>query len=64
MGENTLSVRAAARSLGVGLKRVYELLYDGRLRGAEKKGGRWRIPITAIEDRLKATGADNGTVGC
>jgi excisionase family DNA binding protein len=56
-----ISVRAAARSLGIGLKRVYELLYDERLRGAEKRGGRWRIPLSAVQARLKVKGGDNAT---
>ena len=55
--------RKAARHLGVGIKRIYELLYDERLPGATKISGRWRIPQTALKARQRATGNDNGTPG-
>jgi hypothetical protein len=49
-----VGVQVAARRLEVGIKRIYELLYSGKLAGAEKESGRWRIPSAAIEDRLRA----------
>lgn len=53
--ETGVSVREAARQLGVTLKYVYDLLYSGRLK-AEKKMGRWRIPTEEIEARLQKRG--------
>jgi hypothetical protein len=55
--------RKAARCLGVGVKRIYELLYDERLPGATKISGRWRIPQAALEARQRAKGSENGTPG-
>jgi predicted site-specific integrase-resolvase len=52
-----VGVPAAARRLGVEIKRIYELLYSGKLAGAEKQNGRWRIPEAAIEARLRARAA-------
>lgn len=43
----------AARILGVGLDYLYSLLWTGKLSG-RKLAGRWRIPMKAIEDRIKA----------
>jgi excisionase family DNA binding protein len=39
-----LSVRESALRLGVTLKFIYDLLYAGKLRGAQKVGRSWRIP--------------------
>lgn len=58
-----IGVPAAARKLGVEIKRVYELLYSGRLAGAEKQGGRWQIPSAAIEARLRAREGNHATAG-
>jgi excisionase family DNA binding protein len=55
MERPNVSVPEAARRLGFTLKYVYDLLYSGRLK-AEKKMGRWRIPIEEIEARLKVRG--------
>jgi excisionase family DNA binding protein len=52
MADERVSVPEAAKRLGFTLKYVYDLLYSGRLK-AEKKMGRWRIPIEEIEARLK-----------
>lgn len=51
-----LSVREAAQRLGCTLKYVYDLLYSGRL-PAQKDGHHWRIPVEAVEARLKHRGA-------
>jgi len=59
-----MSVRAAARALGIGLKRVYELLYDERLVGAQKREGRWQIPLGAVRARVKDRRGDSGPAGC
>jgi len=53
--ENDVSVPEAARLLGFTLKDVYDLLYSGRLK-AEKRMGRWRIPMEEIEARLQKRG--------
>jgi excisionase family DNA binding protein len=52
VNERFLSVPAAARKLGCTLRYVYDLVYAGRIK-AEKITGRWRIPVTEIEARLK-----------
>jgi excisionase family DNA binding protein len=51
-----LSVREAAQRLGCTLKYVYDLLYSGRL-PAQKSGQQWRIPVAAVEARLRQRGA-------
>jgi excisionase family DNA binding protein len=48
-----LTVRQTAIQLGCTLKNVYDLLYAGRLQGAEKVGRIWRIPAEAVEARIK-----------
>lgn len=48
-----LSAVEAARRLGVGLDYLYSLLWTGKLRG-RKEGKKWRIPVEAVEARLKA----------
>ena len=53
--QKVLSVREAAQRLGCTLKFIYDLTYAGKL-GAEKVEGRWRIPLTEIEARLKRRG--------
>jgi len=49
-----LTVQQAALQLGITLKYVRDLLYEGKLPGAHKQGRAWRIPASAIEARLKA----------
>ena len=49
---NTMTVREAAQSLGWTRKYVYDLLYDGRIEGAQKVGRTWNIPRKAIQERL------------
>ena len=49
-----LSVRQAAMKMDCTLKFVYDLLHAGRLSGAAKIGRTWRIPVRAVEERLKA----------
>lgn len=53
--EETLSVSAAARKLGISLDGVYRLLYAGKLGGA-KADGKWQIPGAAVEKRLEDRG--------
>jgi excisionase family DNA binding protein len=48
-----LSVKEVARSQGVSLKWVYDLLAAGRLRGARKIGRVWRIPAVSVRQRRR-----------
>jgi excisionase family DNA binding protein len=52
-GTRTIGVREAARKLDFTIKYIYDLLYMGKLPG-EKIGRLWRIPLSAVEARLKA----------
>lgn len=51
-----LSVGEAARKLGITLDGVYRLLYAGKL-AASKSDGKWRIPVAALEARLRKQGS-------
>jgi excisionase family DNA binding protein len=53
--EKVLNPREAARRLGVGMPRIYALLWSGKL-PAKKQGNRWVISVGAVESRLKAQG--------
>lgn len=55
MKPNELSAIEAARKLGLGLDYLYSLLWMGKLRG-RKVARRWRIPVEAVEARLKQRG--------
>ena len=48
-----LNVMEATRRLGIGLDATYKLIYAGKLPG-HKVDGRWRIPASAVETRLRA----------
>ena len=50
-----VSVRDTAKALGVSIKFVYDLIWAGKLQ-ANKVGKVWRVPIVAIEVRLKERG--------
>ena len=50
--EESLNPREAAQRLGVGMPRIYALLWSGKLR-ATKRRNRWLIPSGVIESRLK-----------
>jgi len=50
--QKTSTVQEAARTLGWTLKYIYDLIYSGRMT-AEKVAGRWHIPETEIEARLR-----------
>lgn len=51
-----MTVQQAALRLGVTLKYVRDLLYEGKLPGATKAGRRWSIPTAAIDTRLRQRG--------
>jgi excisionase family DNA binding protein len=54
--EKEVSAIEAARRLGVGLDYLYSLLWTGQLAG-RKAGKQWRIPVEAVQARLKQRGA-------
>jgi len=47
-----LTVQQTAQRLGVTLKYVRDLLYEGKLPGAKKVGRQWLIPSSAVEARV------------
>jgi excisionase family DNA binding protein len=53
--KRSIGIREAARKLSCSLKNIYDLVYAGKL-PAEKVARQWRIPIEAIEARLKQRG--------
>lgn len=59
MPNQTMSTREAAAVLGVSIRHILTLLYEKKL-PAKKVGMVWRIPVPAIEERLKAREARNG----
>ena len=50
--DKTLNPREAAQQLGIGMPRIYALLWSGKL-SATKQGNRRLIPVSAVESRLK-----------
>lgn len=44
-----LTVRQAAKSLGVRLGTVYQLLWDGTLTGQKDERGEWSITLESVE---------------
>ena len=57
--QDLLKPRDAARALGIRLDAIYPLIWAGRLE-AVKQDGRWLIPASAIESRLRAREVKNG----
>jgi excisionase family DNA binding protein len=57
-----LTPRQAAIRLSVSLAHIYHLVWAGKL-PAKRAGGRWQIEADAVEIRLKAREAANGTIG-
>jgi|HubBroStandDraft_4_1064222.scaffolds.fasta_scaffold828572_1 excisionase family DNA binding protein len=49
------TVPEAARAMRYTTKYIYDLIYSGRIE-ATKMAGRWRIPISEVEARLKKRG--------
>ena len=52
----SVSIKDAARRLRVSIRFVRDLVWSGQLQ-AEKVGKVWRIPASAVEERLKQRGA-------
>jgi excisionase family DNA binding protein len=50
-----LSPREVAQRLRVRLDSVYSLIWAGKLK-AHKLDGHWRVPVEAVEARLKQRG--------
>lgn len=59
--ECELTAVEAARRLNVGLDYLYSLLWTRKLAG-RKENGSWRVPESAVVERLKRTGDLRGTV--
>jgi hypothetical protein len=57
--QQVLKPREAAQALGTRLDSIYSAIWAGKLT-ARKQDGRWLIPISAIEERLKDREARNG----
>ena len=54
-----LTATQSCRRLGITLDALYRLLYAGKLPG-RKVEGIWRIPLSAVEQRLKEREGSNG----
>ena len=54
-----LTVREAIRQLDITIDAAYRLIYANRL-AATKVDGRWMIPASAVQIRLKERAAKNG----
>ena len=57
--QEMLKPREAARALGIRLDAIYPLIWAGRLE-AIRQDGRWLIPASAVEARLKQREVKNG----
>lgn len=51
--QRMLTVRETAERLGVVLMTAYSLVWSGRLRGAVKRDGFWRVPERSVSERVK-----------
>lgn len=56
--QKELTVIQASRTLGITLDYIYRLIYSGKI-AARKSEGRWLIPASDVESRLKAREARN-----
>ena len=54
-----LTATESCRHLGITLDALYRLLYAGKLPG-RKVEGIWRIPLSAVEQRLRERETRNG----
>jgi hypothetical protein len=57
--QQMLKPREAAQALGTRLDSIYSAIWAGKL-VASKQDGRWLIPVSAIEERLKNREIRNG----
>lgn len=59
MKEKHLTAREASAALGVSIRHVLTLVYEGKL-PAKKVGMIWQIPDSAVQLRLRGRGGRNG----
>ena len=57
--QQMLKPREAAQALGTRLDAVYSAIWAGRLE-AIKQDGRWLIPVSAVNDKLRNREVKNG----
>jgi excisionase family DNA binding protein len=57
--DEMLKPREAARALGIRLDSIYSAIWAGKLT-AKKLDGRWLIPLSEIEEKLRNREARNG----
>ena len=57
-----MTPRQAAQRLGIGLHRLYELIWEGRV-SAQRVDGRWLLDKKAVEQRLKEREAQRAPNG-
>ncbi len=50
VGEETISPREMAQRGGVSIQATYALLWSGKVKGARKVDGVWRIPARTVEE--------------
>lgn len=55
-GEELAPLSELARQLGVSRQRVHQLLQEGRVPGARRKGSRWKVPRAVIVGMAVARG--------
>jgi excisionase family DNA binding protein len=60
--QKDISPREAATRLRVRLDSLYALIWAGKLM-AHKLEGRWRVSVSAVEERLRAKEGKHATVG-
>ena len=59
MKERPMTTREVSAALGVSIRHVLTLLYEGKL-PAKKVGMVWQISASAVQQRLKEREARNG----
>jgi excisionase family DNA binding protein len=57
--DKMMTTREASSALGVSIRHILTLLYEGKISG-QKVGMVWQIPASAVEKRLKDREARNG----
>jgi excisionase family DNA binding protein len=58
---SVLTVRQAAGTLGVGIRHILTLLYEGKLPGSYKLGMQWQIPEAAVKAQEEAHSVKTST---
>ena len=52
MNSGRIDIRKAAQLLGLTERHVRRMCIDGKLAGAVKVGGRWKVPVSAAAKSL------------